>query len=227
MPVRIKIRLNDKLYLRDPQETSLGQEILHHSILLLDEIGFEDFNFKRLAKRIESSETSVYRYFRNKQMLLNYLVSWYLGWVLYLIDIYTINIEEPKKRLKKIINILVYASKYNLPIEYVNKNCLHRLIIKEGSVVCRRKKMANQNDEFPPQNLKKLVKKISAVIIELAPNFPYPIALANNLVEMANRHIHFALHLPDLTEVSIKGDNFEEVKKMLEYFAFTMLRTAA
>lgn len=159
-------------------------------------------------------------------MLLNYLVSLYLGWGSYLIDIYTINIEDPKKRLKNIINILVYASKYNLPIEYINKNCLHRLIFSEGSRTYHTKKIADQN-EASPQNLKMLIKKISAVITEISPNFPYPTVLANNLFEMANRHMYYALYFPDLTEVSIKGDNFDEVKKMLEHFAFTMLRTTA
>ena len=42
MAIGIKISLNEGLYLRDPQETPLGQGIIKHSILLIDEIGFED-----------------------------------------------------------------------------------------------------------------------------------------------------------------------------------------
>ena len=41
MAIGIKITLNQELYLRDPQGTSLGQNIIKHSILLIDEIGFE------------------------------------------------------------------------------------------------------------------------------------------------------------------------------------------
>ena len=73
MPVGIRIQLNDKLYLRDPQDTKLGRKIIKHGILLLDEIGLESFNFKKLALRIESTEASVYRYFENKHLLLTYL----------------------------------------------------------------------------------------------------------------------------------------------------------
>ena len=75
MAIGIKISLNDRLYLRDPQETSLGKKIIQHSILLIDKVGFEAFNFKKLAQYMGSTEASVYRYFENKHLLLIYLVS--------------------------------------------------------------------------------------------------------------------------------------------------------
>ena len=61
------------------------------------------------------------------------------------------------------------------------------------------------------------------MIIEINPKFPYPRTLATNLFEMANNHIYFAEHLPRLTDVKVKKGNFEEVEKMLEYFAFNLL----
>ena len=120
MAIGIKVSLNEGLYLRDPQETVLGQNIIKHSILLIDEIGFEAFNFKKLAQRMQSTEASVYRYFENKHLLLIYLVSWYWEWVNYLIDINTKNIEDPKHKLKIIIDTFVYASKDNPSIDYIN-----------------------------------------------------------------------------------------------------------
>ena len=80
MAIGIKISLNDRLYIRDPQGTTLGQKIIKHSILLIDKIGFEAFNFKKLANYMSSTEASVYRYFENKHLLLIYLVSWYWEW---------------------------------------------------------------------------------------------------------------------------------------------------
>ena len=62
------------------------------------------------------------------------------------------------------------------------------------------------------------------VVTEIRPNFPYPHALASNLFEMANNHIYFALHLPRLTDVVVKDNNFDEVEQMLEYFAFSLLK---
>ena len=46
MAVGIQITLNERLYLRDPQQTELGRRIIQHSILLIDQIGFEAFTFK-------------------------------------------------------------------------------------------------------------------------------------------------------------------------------------
>ena len=66
MSVGIKISLNNKLYHRDPQETSLGQKLIKHSILLIDQVGFEAFNFKKLAQTMGSTEASVLPVFRKQ-----------------------------------------------------------------------------------------------------------------------------------------------------------------
>ena len=112
MAVGIQISLNDKLYIRDPQETNLGKRIIKESILLIDEIGFESFTFKKLSRRMESTEASVYRYFENKHMLLLYLVCWYWEWVSYLIDVNTRNVADAKEQLRIIIHTLIFASKH-------------------------------------------------------------------------------------------------------------------
>ena len=223
MAIGIKISLTEKLYLRDPQETSLGKKIIKESIILIDEIGFEAFNFKKLAIAMGSTEASVYRYFENKHFLLIYLVSWYWEWVNYLIDVNVMNIEDPKRKLKIIIGTLVYASKDNPSIDYVNESILHRLIIAEGVKAYHTKEVDQENTDGFFINYKKLSEKVACVISDINPKFPYPHTLASNLFEMANNHIYFAQHLPRLTDVVVKDDNFEEVEQMLEYFAFTLL----
>lgn len=223
MAVGIKILLNDRLYHRDPQETNLGQKIIQHSILLIDEIGFEAFNFKKLATRMQSTEASVYRYFENKHMLLLYLVSWYWEWVTYLFEVNTMNVEDPQRKLKIIIKTLVSASRENPAIEYVNESVLHRLIISEGSKAYHIKNVDEENKEGLFLNYKKLCEKVADVILEINPQFPYPYTMASNLFEMANNHIYFALHLPRLTDVQVTGEDFGEVEEMLEYFAFNLI----
>ncbi len=223
MAIGIQIKLNEGLYLRDPQETSLGKKIIKESILLIDEIGFEAFNFKKLAHKMQSTEASVYRYFENKHMLLLYLVSWYWEWVSYLIQIHTLNVENPKRRLKIIIKTLVYASKDNPSIDYVNESVLHRLIISEGAKAYHTKAVDEENKDGFFINYKKLSEQIADAISALKPDFPYPHTLASTIFEMANNHIYFAQHLPRLTDVKVKDDNFDEVEQMLEYFVFTLL----
>ena len=84
-------KLNDHLYVRDPQHTALGQNIINKGVELIDRLGFEQFTFKKLAEEIGSTEASIYRYFENKHRLLHYLTAWYWSWLEYQIDYETHN----------------------------------------------------------------------------------------------------------------------------------------
>jgi len=91
----IKIQVNEKIYVKDPETSTLGKKIIQESILLIEAIGFEDFTFKKLGERIGSNESSIYRYFESKHKLLLYLSSWYWGWMEYRLVFSTNNIKSP------------------------------------------------------------------------------------------------------------------------------------
>ena len=57
------------------------------------------------------------------------------------------NIMDPKERLSIIIHTLIFASKENPSIEYVNESVLHRLIISEGSKAYHIKSVDQENKE--------------------------------------------------------------------------------
>ena len=57
----LAFKLNDHLYLRDPQDTELGRKIIEQGILLIDQLGFDLFTFRKLADAIGSAEASIYR----------------------------------------------------------------------------------------------------------------------------------------------------------------------
>ena len=62
----LKISVPDKIFIKDPESSDLGKRIIEHSILLIDEIGFDSFTFKKLGVKIGSNESSIYRYFESK-----------------------------------------------------------------------------------------------------------------------------------------------------------------
>ena len=194
MSIGIKITLNEGLYLKEPQDSKLGRNIIKHSILLIDKLGFESFTFKKLAIEIGSTEASIYRYFENKHLLLIYLVSWYWEWVGYLISIGTMNVKNPQKKLDVIIKTFVSASLENPSIEYVNESVLHNVVITEGSKTYHTKEVDNENSKGFFLNYKKLVNMVVDVVKEINPRYPYPMAFASNLFEMANNQIFFASH---------------------------------
>lgn len=223
MAVGVRFQLNDRLFIRDPQSTALGCRIIQYSILLIDELGFEAFTFKKLAERIKSTEASVYRYFENKHLLLIYLVSWYWEWVGYLIDTGTMNVEDSRRKLKIAIENIVDASRENPAIEYVNENVLHRIVIAEGTKAYHTKQVDEENKEGFFMDYKRLCEKVTSIIRELNPEFPYPRTVASTLLEMANSQIYFAEHLPSLTDLKIKDQNYSDLVEMMEFFAFRLI----
>ena len=223
MSIEIKISLNEGLYLKEPQDSKLGRNIIKYSILMIDEFGFESFTFKKLAERINSTEASIYRYFENKHLLLLFLVNWYWEWVSYLIKINVINIEDPKRKLKIIIHSFVSASKDNPGVAYVNESKLHNIVISEGMKAYHTKEVDNENSKGFFSSYKQLANSVSLVISEINSEFKYPFSLATNLFEMSNNHIYFARHLPRLTDISVDKENLKEVEKMLNYFADKLL----
>jgi len=54
--LEIKFNLNERLFLKDPQDSELGKKIIKSSITLIDELGFEAFTFRKLAVAINSTE---------------------------------------------------------------------------------------------------------------------------------------------------------------------------
>lgn len=223
MAVTIQIKLNEKLYLRDPQDTELGRRIISDGILLIDEIGFEQFTFKKLAERIHSTEASVYRYFENKHLLLVYLLCWYWEWVKYQIDFATNGISNPREKLRAALRIIVNINKRDTSVDFVDEDILHRIVVAEGSKTYLTKSvdLENQNGFFI--TYKALAKSIASMITDINPSFQYPHALASTLLEMANRHIYFAEHLPSLTDVRIVNGDLTPVEQLLEDFAFGLI----
>lgn len=224
MAVILKMQMNPNLFLRDPVETKLGRSIIDYSIRLIDEIGFEEFTFKKLAAAIQSTEASVYRYFENKHKLLVYLVSWYWEWVKYKIDIQTINLSNPNDKLKVVISALIESSVEDPATPFINETLLHQIVVSEATKTYHIKQVDEENKEGFFLNYKSLCNKIARVISEINPTFPYPHALASNMVEMANHHIYFARHLPSLTDVRVSGNDYSQVQNLLTFFSFGLLQ---
>jgi AcrR family transcriptional regulator len=225
MPVNIQILLNKKLFIRDPQETELGKNIITHSILLIDKLGFEQFTFKKLADEIHSTEASVYRYFENKHKLLVYLVSWYWAWIEFQIDFKTNNITDPEKALRIILGIIAESGQEDLSIEHINESILHRIVVCESSKAYLTKQVDKENSEGFFMNYKSLCQRIAEFIRQINPKYPYPKALASNLIETAHEQLFFAQHLPGLTDVKVTNQDYSSLTAYLEHIAFDLLNS--
>ncbi|MCB9223870.1 MAG: TetR/AcrR family transcriptional regulator [Crocinitomicaceae bacterium] len=202
----IKIQVNEKVYLKDPDSSELGQKIIRGSIDLIDEIGFEQFTFKKLAADIGSTEASVYRYFDSKHHLLVYITLWYWGWMEYRLAFGLTNISSPEKRLKKAIKILTEVIEEDSTFSHVNEIKLNRIVISESSKIYHCKTVDEENTAGFFHAYKNLVQRVSDIIIEIDPEYKYPHMLVSTIIEGAHHQRFFAEHLPRLTDV-IEGED--------------------
>lgn len=224
MSIAVKINLNEGLYVRDPQDTVLGRKIIDHSILLIYEHGLEGFTFKKLANKINSTEASIYRYFKCKELLLLFLISWYWEWVNYLIKINTLNVDDAQKKMQIIIKTLLLATEENSSISYINERVLQKIVTTEGIKTYRTRSVKDKNSKGFFTSYKNLIATISEVVLEVNPNFKYPQTMATNLFEMSNAHVYFSRNLPKLTNISNEKNIISDTEKMLNYFVDRLLR---
>ena len=216
MSFTIQLHLSEQLYVRDPEQTELGQRIVDAGIRLIDELGFEKFTFKKLADAISSTEASVYRYFENKHRFLVYLVSWYWSWIEYRVAYHTHNLTDPRERLRRVVEVLSESTSYDPSFAHIDEVALHRIVVVESSKVYQTKWVDEDNREGLFGGYKGVCGRIAEIVREVDPEFPYPRALASTVIEASHQQIFFAEHLPSLTEVQVEEGNYESIARFLD-----------
>jgi len=203
---KLNITIHDKVYLKDPNSSDLGRKIISGSIDLIEKLGFEDFTFKKLAASISSTEASVYRYFENKHYLLLYLVHWYWEWLEYRMMISVVNIDCPKERLNRCVNLITSRVEEDSDFNQINEVKLQNIVIAEATKVYLSKQVDSDNDSGMFKPYKDVVERISEIILEISPKYKYPHMLVSTIIEGANHQHFFATHSPKLTDV-VEGED--------------------
>jgi len=209
----IQIKINERVYLKDPESSDLGRRIVAAGIQMIDEVGFEHLTFKKLAKQIGSTEASVYRYFENKHKLLIYLVSWYWNWLEYQLLFSTNNITSADDRLTIALRVISQPHRFHAEFVHIDKEALHRIVVAESPKAYLSKEVDQDNKEGYFLSYKRLCRHIADIIREINPNYSYPTALISTVMESAHNQIFFAAHLPRLTELT--KDNYEALTEFL------------
>ncbi len=223
MEVQLQIKMNEKLFLRDPEQTELGKKIIQHSIQLIHKNGFESFTFKKLAEDIGTTEAGVYRYFENKHRLLIYITAWYWGWLQYRVVFNTNNINDPVVKLKKVIKLLATTVVDDDKTMHINEGLLHQIIIAEGSKAYLTKHVSEDNKDQLFKPYKDLCAVIADIILECNSKYKYPRSLASTIIEMAHFQIFFMNNLPSLTDFGKTKDE-TKVVSFLDDLVFSSIR---
>lgn len=200
--VRVTLQVDEKLYLKDPNSSEMGRRILEHSILLIDEIGFEGFTFRKLALRIGSTEATIYRYFPSKQRLLLYLTSWYWNWMEYRLLLATSNVVSAEQRLRLALRELTQPIVADDATPHIDEAALYRVVVAESSKAYLNRDVDSENREGLFLSYKRLCRTVADIITEINPAYRYPAALVSTVMESSHMQKYFAEHLPALTDVS-------------------------
>jgi len=220
MELPLKIKMNEKLFLRNPEETELGRKIIEHSIIHIHKIGFEAFTFKKLAKEIKTTEAGIYRYFENKHRLLLYIVDWYWSWQEYRLIFQTNNITSPEIKIKKAIQLLSSPVEDDTTIDYISEKILNEIVMAEGakSFLTKHVREDNQDKLFKPY--KDLCVRVAGFIKEYNPKYKYPHSLSSTIVEMAHSQKFYMHNLPSLTDFGGAKDK-KKLVSFLEELVFS------
>ena len=223
MNYSLNFKVNEKIFLRDPEGTELGRQIVKNAIDLIYQLGFEHFTFKKLAKEMNTTEASIYRYFENKHRMLLYILNWYWSYMEYLVVFQLQPLANSKSKLERLIELLTHPLPEIEDWSDYNKNYLHQIVISESSKVylVKEVKEINENAVFKPY--KDLCARISEIIQSHNPDYAYPHSLSSTLIETAHSQLFFSQYLPKLTDAG-KENKTAFVERFLADLLFKSLQ---
>ncbi len=198
---KITIAISSQLYLKNPETSDLGRRIVTGSIDLIEEIGLENFTFRKLAAHIGTTEASVYRYFENKHKLLLYLVMWYWGWMEYRLTFLLANVESAAVRLRRSIRLLTEEIVEDSSFSHINEVKLNRIVVSESLKAYLTREIDEDNRTGAFSYYKQLVDRVSDIVVELSPGYDYSRMLVSTIIEGGHLQRFFAAHLPRVTNV--------------------------
>lgn len=221
MELDFRIKMNEKLYLRDPEQSDLGRRIVKQGLELINRLGFEDFTFKKLAIEIDTTEAGIYRYFENKHRLLVYLIEWYWSYMAYKTVFYVNNIKSPEEKLKRIIQLLITFEGSGNGGAFLNERQAQQLVMWEGSKAYLTRHITEDNKDRLFKPYKDLCARFADIILEYNPKYKFAHSLASTILEMSHSQKFFMKNLPSLTDFAQEKDD-----KKLGMFLETLLFAA-
>jgi AcrR family transcriptional regulator len=216
MNFEINFQLSPKLYLKNPEDSELGKNIVSQGIAMIYKIGYEKFTFKKLAVEIPTTEATIYRYFENKHKFLVYIVDIYWSAIAFYINYSIQNIQDPVEKLKIVVDLLVWEDNQEILISNYDLKKLFYIMVEEGSKTYLSKDIEELNRDMIYKPYKDLNKLIANIILEKKPSYEFSDSMASLLIEGSHSQYFFMNHLPRLSSFSTKKDPKDLERFLLE-----------
>ena len=217
---RIRVEVNPNLYQKEPFSSELGVSIVREGTQMIQEVGMEQFTFKKLAQKIGSTEAAIYRYFDNKHRLLLYLNAWYWAWMEHNLVFATANLKDPIERLSVAIRLMVDGPIYR-ENEFLNPDQLRSLVVNESIKGYLTKLVDDEHESGVFAQVYKFGERISFIIKEINPGYNFPKTLVSTVMESSLLQSFNSVHLPGMTEVKPEGSERYEFFHQLVFKAIS------
>ena len=221
--------MNPNLYVRDPETSELGRNIVRQSIALIHDLGFEEFTFKKLAQNIGTTEAGIYRYFENKHRLLTYIITWFWTSMEYRLVFHTNNLPNARAKIQTAIRLLSFGQEDMFLAEHIDKELIKDVVISESNKAYLTKHVNEDNRAMLFKPYKDLCHRIAAMFLEYSEAFPYPHSLASTLIETIHHQMFFSNHLPRLTDFGEdeQRDGLQDYCECLIFSALDVFKTVS
>jgi AcrR family transcriptional regulator len=198
--IQMNVQVTEPVHLKDPQSTDLGRRIIGTSVEMIDALGLEAFTFAKLAAALGTAESSIYRYFENKHRLLIYLVGWYWSWREYKLVFDTANIADATLRLERAVRSITEPVTEKGAFGYLDLRALYRIAVSESSKAYMTKEVDQEHREGCFSSFGRVCGRLREMILAVAPEHPFPAALASQVLDGSLTQRFFAEHLPTVTD---------------------------
>lgn len=225
MELNVRIKMNEKLFLRNPEDSLLGKKMIKQSLLLINKIGFEEFTFKKLATETNTTEATIYRYFENKHKLLMYIITWYWSYLEYKVVFGLNNMTSPELKLKTLIKLIAEEPEgSNTESDFLTETEAYKLVVWEGSKAYLTRNVGKDNKDKLFKPYKDLCARFSNLIIEYNPKYKFPHSLASSILEIAHSQKFFKENLPALTDFPKEAQD-KKLVLFLESVLFSSIKS--
>jgi hypothetical protein len=112
----------------------------------------------------------------------------------------TSNLPNPHDRLETAIHILTRKIDIDNSFTFINEVLLGKIIIAEANKAHHTKSVAVQNEKGYFKTYKRVVERVSQMVLAVNPTYEFPHMLISTVIEGSHQQRHFSEHLPSLTD---------------------------
>lgn len=192
------------LYTKDPMSSAIGQEIIRQSVEMISATGLDQFTFKKLAQQLQSTESTVYRYFQNKHQLATYLASYHWSLMEWRIAFATANITNDQTRFENALRELCRWVVDDPESSYINEAKLQHMVITSGFNTFLPLELSKSEKQAYTSSYNHLIRRLSLIVQKSHRLIKHHDALASAIIESVHHQMYLQLHTPHLTDIKSK-----------------------